>query len=96
MAELNQKYAVGMRVEGVREGVRATYPRYVEYPGVDCSKAAKNTTPVYEARGGPCIFGIRETGSTWWGFESAVSFRLIFDPEGVLVTVQVYREYTFL
>jgi hypothetical protein len=96
IAELRQKFTIGMQLQSVHDRVIAAYPRNTEYSVADCSKWAKTTSPAYEAQGGPCIFGIVETGSAWWGFESAVSFRLIFDPKGTLLTVQVYPEYTFL
>ena len=54
------------------------------------------TRPTYPPQGGPCIFGIEETGSTWWGFESAVKFRLLFDSGGKLRIVQAFPVYTFL
>jgi hypothetical protein len=76
--------------------VQGTYPRYTESTADTCSKEAAITTPSYSPQGGPCISGITKTGSTWWGFESAVTFRLMFGPDQNLRQLQVSPVYTFL
>ena len=52
--------------------------------------------PDYTFRGGTCIDSIVEVGFTWWGYESAVMFRLIFGSNGRLAELQVQPVYTFL
>ncbi len=89
MAHFGQEYTVGMPLKDARVRVIATSTRFQEYSTSDCAKA-------YKAQGGPCIVGLVETGSTWWGMEYAIGFRLYFDAMGTLQTVQVEPENSFL
>jgi len=74
----------------------ARYPEHTTYTAVECEKWSHLTTPRYTYRGGPCLFGIVRVGTTWWGYESAVMFRLIFDPDNQLAQSWTDPVYTFL
>ena len=93
---VHDHYAVGMTVDTVLADVKKQFPEFTQYSANDCAKWAPVTTPTYQPRGGPCIFGIIRTGSTWWGFESAVTYRFIFGPEGDLRDATTDPIYTFL
>jgi hypothetical protein len=95
-AELASEFLHGMPEASAKRIVSTQYPRHTEYSAQDCEKWSHLTQPSYVARGGPCILGIVETGTTWWGFESAVSFILIFGPDDRLAGLQVDPVYTFL
>ena len=96
VSQLHGRYTVGMQLQPVRSDVQLHYGGYTEYSADDCTKWAKVTFPTYHSLGGPCIFGIYRAGQTWWGFESAVQFKLIFDPDGILRSVDTDPVYTFL
>ena len=96
VAAVHSNYPVGMQLADARKRVRHDYSRFNESTAATCTKDAAITTPRYSPQGGPCIFGIEETGSTWWGYESAVEFRLLFDSDDKLRELQAFPVYTFL
>jgi len=97
LAAVHNHLPIGMPFEEALARVQHDYPkRYSDFTADTCVKDAMMTTPGYTPQGGPCIIGIDETGSTWWGFESAVQFRLLFDPNGKLRVAQAFPVYTFL
>jgi len=97
VAAIHEHFPVGMPFSEALPRVRHDYPkRYTDATAEACAGDAAMTSPKYSPQGGPCIFGIEETGSTWWGFESAVEFRLLFDSGGKLRVVQALPVYTFL
>jgi len=95
-AQIAKRFPANVVITEARNTVIADYPRHTEYSTADCEKWSNHTVPDYTFRGGPCIFGIVEVGSTWWGYESAVMFRLIFGSNGRLAELQVQPVYTFL
>ena len=96
IAAIHKDYPVGMQLVDARTRMRQDYSRFGETTAATCTKDAAFTTPRYTPQGGPCIFGMEETGSTWWGFESAVEFRLLFSSDDKLRELQVFPVYTFL
>lgn len=94
--ELTTEFPHGMPEISAQRIVSTRYPRYTAYSPQECEKWSHLTTPSYAWRGGPCILGIVETGTTWWGFESAVSFGLLFGSDDRLEGLQVNPVYTFL
>jgi hypothetical protein len=97
IAGIYRNYPLGTLLADARTQVRQNYPgRFTETTAAICSKEAATTSPRYSPQGGPCIFGIDETGTTWWGFESAVEFRLLFGSDNRLHDVQALAVYTFL
>lgn len=97
IAAIHEHFPIDMQFADALTRTRHDYPtRYTDITAETCAKDAPITTPRYQPQGGPCIFGIDETGSTWWGFESAVQFRLLFDSGGRLRVVQALPVYTFL
>jgi hypothetical protein len=95
VSTLHGRYTVGMRLELALADIQLKYPEHTQYSPDDCTKFA-TSVPTYRPLGGPCIFGIMRTGATWWGFESAVMFKLLFDPNGELRNVVTDPVYTFL
>jgi hypothetical protein len=94
---VQEHFPIGMPFSEALTRVRHDYAaRNSNSTANACTKEAAMTEPTYPPQGGPCIFGIEETGSTWWGFESAVQFRLLFDSGGKLRVVQAFPVYTFL
>jgi hypothetical protein len=93
---IHKNYPVGMQLANARKRIGQDYSRFNESTTATCSKDAAITTPRYSPQGGPCIFGIEETGSTWWGYESAVEFRLLFGSDDKLRELQAFPVYTFL
>ena len=94
--QLHERYVVGMAFKAALADVQLHYPEHTKYSADDCTKWAALTIPTYHPLGGPCVFGIVRTGATWWGFESAVEFKLVFDPQGELRDVDTEAVYTFL
>jgi hypothetical protein len=96
VSQVHERYTAGMQFRPVLADVQLHYPQYTEYSAAACTNNAKFTSPSYQPQGGACIFGIIRTGESWWGFESAVRFRLMFDPAGHLRDVYTDPVYTFL
>jgi len=96
IAAIHRNYPLGMQLVDARTRVRHDYSRFTERTAATCTKDAGITSPRYFPQGGACIFGIDETGSTWWGYESAVEFRLLFGSDDKLRDVQALPVYTFL
>jgi len=61
-----------------------------------CEENAKMTSPSYQPRGGPCIFALDRVGSTWYGFDTAIQLRLLFDKTGSLAHRDFHQIHTFL
>ena len=93
---LTRQFPPGAAVAEARKLVDAQYPEHTRYSASECEKWSHMTVPGYVSKGGPCLFGIVRVGTTWWGFESAVEFRLIFGPDDHLSELQVLPVYTFL
>ena len=93
---LKTKFSEGLSIADAQRFVASGYPEHTDYTAEKCEYWSHNTVPRYTSRGGPCIFGIVRTGSTWWGYESAVEFRLIFGPDNLLQENQILPVYTFL
>jgi hypothetical protein len=73
----------GMSVADAKRLVDSLYPQHTNYSPAGCERWS-HSTPPYTPRGGPCQFGIVRIGATWWGYQSAVMFRLIFAPDNRL------------
>jgi hypothetical protein len=61
-----------------------------------CAEDAKITRPTYQPRGGACILALDRVGATWYGFETAIQLRLLFDASGALVEREFLEVHTFL
>ncbi len=97
IASVDEHFPIGMPFADALTRVKHDYyPRYSDSPAERCAKDAAITEPGYSPQGGPCIFGFHETGSTWWGFQSGIEFRLLFDSGGKLRVRQAFPVYTFL
>jgi hypothetical protein len=97
IAAVYEHFPIGMQFTEALTRVRHDYPnRYTDTTADTCAKDAAMTEPKYGPQGGPCIIALDETGSTWWGFESAVQLRLLFDSREKLRVLQAYPVYTFL
>jgi hypothetical protein len=94
--QIKQEFPRGIPFDAALVKVQRSYPRYTMYSTDTCARNVKITTPRYQSHGGPCIFGLVDVGATWWGFEAAVTFRLLFEADGNLGELQVVPEYTFL
>jgi hypothetical protein len=96
-AAVYQHFPIGMEFAEALTRVQHDYPeRYTDTTAATCIKEAAMTSPKYLPQGGPCIIALEDTGSTWWGFESAVQLRLLFDSNEKLRVIQAYPVYTFL
>jgi hypothetical protein len=97
IASVYEHFPIGMPFAEAVTRVQHDYPkRYTDTTADICAKQAAMTTPKYSPQGGPCIIALDETGSTWWGFESVVQLRLLFDSNEKLRVIQAYPVYTFL
>ncbi len=97
IAAAHEHFPIGMQFAQALTRVQHDYPRrYTGTTAVTCARDAAITEPTYTPQGGSCIFAIDETGSTWWGFESAVQLTLLFDSNQKLRVIQAYPVYTFL
>lgn len=89
------QFPQGISVADAEQIAGARYPEHTTYSAAECERWS-HSVPPYTPRGGPCLFGIIRVATTWWGFESAVMFRLIFDPDSRLVQSWAEPVYTFL
>lgn len=89
------QFPKGMSVADAQKIVDSHYPEHTTYSASEC-KRWSHSVPPYTPRGGPCLFGIVRVATTWWGFQSAVMFRLIFDPNDQLAQSWAQPVYTFL
>jgi|SRR5579859_7238917 len=89
------QFPQGISVTDAEQIAGARYPEHTTYSATECERWS-HSVPPYTPRGGPCLFGITRVATTWWGFESAVMFRLIFDPDSRLVKSWAEPVYTFL
>jgi hypothetical protein len=48
------------------------------------------------AKGGACIFAFDHVGATWYGLETAIQLRLLFDSSGALAEREFREVHTFL
>jgi hypothetical protein len=95
-ADIRSDFLQGTSFDLAQPRAKATYPESTIYPAADCEHWSHHGVPAFPAQGGQCIFGIKRVGETWWGFQAAVSFRLMFTPTGSLATIYTYPVYTFL
>lgn len=93
--QLVTEFPRGIPVADAQKIVVTKYPEHSDYSALECQRWS-HSIPSYPWRGGPCVFGIVRIGATWWGFESAVEFRLIFGPDDRLRDLHVDPVYTFL
>jgi hypothetical protein len=89
------QFPQGMSAADAEQIAGARYPQHTIYSAAECERWS-HSVPPYTPRGGPCLFGIIRVATTWWGFQSAVMFRLIFDPDSRLVQSWAEPVYTFL
>jgi len=95
-AKLVTEFPRGISEASAHKIVSTSYPEHSRYSAAECERWSHLTTPGYSWRGGPCVFGIVRLGATWWGFESAVNFRLLFGSDDRLEVLQIDPVYTFL
>jgi hypothetical protein len=96
-AEINASFPNGITFAAAKDLLRARYTRSVVYSTSECAVESKRRSPAPpEPQGGPCIYGIKEAGTTIWGFKSAISFQFAFDDSNVLVARDIHPVYTFL
>ena len=93
---VKQTFVKGMSINDVRPIVKKQYPIHSEYDAEECRRSAEHTSDKFEPLDGPCIFGRIDVPKTWWGFETSVLFRLIFDFSGTLQVTETRSEHTFL
>ena len=93
--ELPRLFQLGTSITEAKGVLDSQYSEYSAYSAEDCQRYS-HSVPGYSAKGGPCIFGIVRVGSTWWGYQSAVEYILIFEPNGRLGEVVQWPVYTFL
>ena len=96
MDVIARDFPIGMGVTQAQQQVSSRYPMHTRDSPLECEKNSRRIFPAYTARGGPCISVLVDVGTTWWGFESAVNFRLIFGGDESLVDLAIHPVYTFL
>jgi hypothetical protein len=94
--QLKQEFPRGLSFDAALAKVERSYPRHTTDSTESCAANVRITTPRYQSHGGPCIFGFVDVPTTWWGFEAAVTFRLLFEADGSLGELQVFPVHTFL
>lgn len=96
LEEFDRYFPVGV---SLREAEARVQRRGLPYTLLDqrkCEEGAKVTYPKYRPKGGACIFAIDEVGATWYGFETAIQLRLLFDASGALAEREFREVHTFL
>ncbi len=96
-ASLASEYPIGMSLDAARLKVAKRFPlRYHESNAAECVREAQNSSSSFEPKGGPCLGVFWDVGSTWYGFESGIQFRLFFDGSNTLVDLSARQVHTFL
>jgi hypothetical protein len=97
MTSIESDYPVGMSLDAARSTVSERFPRrFHETTARECIDEAKNSRPSFEPKGGPCLGVFWDVGSTWYGFQSGIQFRLFFDESDRLVDSSSRIVNTFL
>ena len=94
-AQIRSAFPPGMTFDSAQLKARANYPRSIVYSPAECEYGSHHGVPAYPARGGRCIFGIKEVPGILWG-DVSVSFRLMFSADGALAMRYLDPIYTFL
>jgi hypothetical protein len=92
--QLHTEFPKGISFDAAKDLALRHYPRSEDIPASKCD--SEQGVPAWPSRGGPCIFGYTESGSTFWGFEAGIMFRLMFGSDGRLVDLNVLQVNTFL
>jgi len=93
--QIRSGFPPGMTFDSAQLKARANYPRSIVYSPAECEYWSHHGVPAYPARGGRCIFGIKEVPGIFWG-DASVSFRLMFSADGALAMRYLDPIYTFL
>ena len=94
--EFHRDFPTGLSLSEAEARVQR---RSVPYRLVDkrrCEEEAKIAHPTYRPKGGACIFALDRVGATWYGFETAIQLRLLFDASGALAEREFREVHTFL
>jgi hypothetical protein len=94
--EFHRDFPVGV---SLREAEARVQRRHLPYTLLDqrqCEERAKVTYPTYRPKDGACIFALDHVGATWYGFETAIQLRLLFDASGALAEREFREVHTFL
>ena len=94
-AQIRADFPQGMSFDSAQIKARLNYPRSTSYSPVDCEYWSHHGVPAYPAKGGACIFGVKEVAGILWG-DAAVSFRLMFTANGALAARYLDPTWTFL
>jgi hypothetical protein len=93
---LTVKFPIGIELSQAQATIDRDYPRHTNYSPADCEKWSHRTTPAYNWRGGPCIFGLVNLNSRGYLIDARVEFKLIFGPNNRLAQFNSEPVYTFL
>jgi hypothetical protein len=94
--EFRRDFPVGVSLSEAEKQVQRRRLPYTLLEQRKCEEDAKITHPPYRPKGGACIFAIDHVGATWYGFETAIQLRLLFDASGALAEREFQEVHTFL
>ena len=94
--EFHRDFPVGVSLSEAEKRVQRRSLPYTLLEQRKCEEDAKITYPPYRPKGGACIFALDRVGATWYGFETAIQLRLLFDASGALAEREFREVHTFL
>ena len=94
--EFSRDFPVGLSLSEAETRVQGRRLPYTLLEQRRCEENAKVTHPTYRPKGGACIFALDRVGATWYGFETAIQLRLLFDTSGALAEREFREVHTFL
>jgi hypothetical protein len=96
IAQYEREFPIGIPLTEAKGRLESRLLKYSFDSTAQCEKHARMTSPAYTPRGGPCIFALDLVGSTWYGFDTAIQLRLMFDGAYNLAGRQFHQVHTFL
>jgi len=96
MEEWRREFPVGMSVAQVEKGALGKGVPYTLSEPRKCEENAWAADAPHRSRGGACMVALERVGTTWYGLETAIQIRLMFDRSGVLVERGLRQQHTFL